>query len=142
MSLDATLAESLYTYAPLATFIVRVDAEARAEDRFRYDGWNPACQRLTGLTDEETRGRTPRELVPWLSEETAREWGLYISDKREGSDEPDRFSEPGLFLIRPDGTLYMAQVQSAPFTRPSIDQLLEGVKVITEKDYPPRGTAT
>ena len=77
-----------------------------------------------------------------MSEETAREWGLYISDKREGSDEPDRFSEPGLFLIRPDGTLYMAQVQSAPFTRPSLDQLLEGVKVITEKDYPPRGTAT
>ena len=72
MSFDAALAESLYTHAPLATFIVRVDAAADLSERFRYDGWNPACQRLTGLSDEDTRGRTPRDLVPWLSEETAR----------------------------------------------------------------------
>ncbi|MXP09476.1 peroxiredoxin-like family protein [Pseudoblastomonas halimionae] len=77
-----------------------------------------------------------------LSEEKAREWGLYISEKREGSDEPDVFSEPGLFLVRPDGTLFFAQAQSAPFTRPSIDQLLDGVDFILEKGYPARGTLT
>ena len=77
-----------------------------------------------------------------LTEEQAREWGLYLSSKREGSEEPDLFSEPGLFLVRPDGTLYFAQVQSAPFTRPSIDELLEAVKFVTKKDYPARGTAT
>ncbi|RPF70272.1 peroxiredoxin-like family protein [Aurantiacibacter spongiae] len=81
-------------------------------------------------------------LVYDLSEDKAREYGLYISQKREGTDEPDVFSEPGMFLIRPDGTVYMAQVQSAPFTRPSIDQLLDGVKVIKDKDYPARGTRT
>ena len=77
-----------------------------------------------------------------LTEEQAREWGLYISTRREDSEEPDRFSEPGLFLVRPDGRLYMAQVQSAPFTRPSIDQLLQGMRAVKKLDYPARGTAT
>ena len=77
-----------------------------------------------------------------LSEDAAREWGLYISEKRPDSEEPDRFSEPGLFIVRPDRTLYFAQVQSAPFTRPSLDELLQGLDFVMEKDYPARGTAT
>ncbi len=77
-----------------------------------------------------------------MSEETAREWGLYISEKREGSDEPEKFSEPALFLIRPDGTLYFASVQNAPFSRPPLDQLLEAVDFIKKNDYPARGTLT
>ena len=77
-----------------------------------------------------------------LSAEQAREWGLYLSEKREGSEEPDLFSEPGLFLIRPDGTLYFAQMQSAPFTRPPLDELLKGIDMVKDKDYPARGTAT
>ncbi|MEQ8773349.1 MAG: peroxiredoxin-like family protein [Erythrobacter sp.] len=74
-----------------------------------------------------------------MEEDTARAWGLYISAAREESDEPEVFSEPGMFLVRPDGTLYMAQVQSAPFTRPDIDQLIAGVEIALEQDYPPRG---
>ena len=81
-------------------------------------------------------------LVYDLSEDQAREWGLYISQKREGSEEPDIFSEPGLFLIRPDGTLYFAQTQSAPFTRPPLDELLDGLDHIAKSDYPIRGTLT
>ena len=81
-------------------------------------------------------------LVYDLSEEQAREWGLYISEKREGSQEPEKFSEPGLFLLRPDLSLYLAITQSAPFTRPSLDQLLEGIDIIKKNDYPPRGTLT
>jgi len=81
-------------------------------------------------------------LVHSMSEAKAREWGLYISSRREGSDEPEVSSEPGLFLVRPDMTLYMAQVQSAPFTRPSLDQLLEGIGYAVDKGYPARGTRT
>ena len=77
-----------------------------------------------------------------LDEEIARQWGLYISEKREGSEEPDRFSEPGLFLIKPDMSLYFAVVQNAPFTRPSLDELIEGIDFVTAKDYPTRGTLT
>ena len=77
-----------------------------------------------------------------LSEEEAREWGLFISQKREGSEEPEIFSEPGLFLVKPDGTLHFSVVQSAPFTRPDLDELLEGITYTLENDYPTRGTAT
>ena len=77
-----------------------------------------------------------------MSEETAREWSLYISSKREGSDEPPIFSEPALYLIKPDGTIYFANVQSAPFMRPPIDELLKALDFIGDKNYPPRGMAT
>ena len=77
-----------------------------------------------------------------LSEEKAREYGLYISEKREGSEEPDMFSEPGLFVVKPDGTLHFAVVQSAPFTRPDLDDLLEGLEFTMDKGYPTRGTLT
>ncbi|MEL6238807.1 MAG: peroxiredoxin-like family protein [Pseudomonadota bacterium] len=77
-----------------------------------------------------------------LSEDSAREWGLYITQGREGTDEPAVFSEPGLFLVRPDGALYFASIQNAPFTRPPFDQLLQGIDYIVKNDYPTRGTLT
>ena len=81
-------------------------------------------------------------LVYDLAEDQAREWGLFISEGREGGEEPAKFSEPGLFLIRPDMTLYFAQMQSAPFTRPPLGELLDGLDHIANSDYPPRGTLT
>jgi peroxiredoxin len=77
-----------------------------------------------------------------LSEATARDWGLYISSQRPGSQEPAVFAEPGLFVIRPDGTIFFAQTQSAPFTRPDFVKLLGGLKFVTENDYPARGDLT
>lgn len=77
-----------------------------------------------------------------LSEEDARTWGLFISEGREGTDEPGTFSEPGMFLVRPDGTLYFTATQNAPFTRPPLDELLQGIDYIVKNDYPVRGTLT
>ncbi len=77
-----------------------------------------------------------------LSEEKAREFGLFISEKRPDSEEPDRFSEPGLFLVKPDGELYFQVVQNAPFTRPPLDDLLQGIDYVLKSDYPTRGTLT
>lgn len=77
-----------------------------------------------------------------LSEVSAREWGLYISEGRSDSDEPAKFSEPGMFLIRPDGTLYYASIQNSPFARPQLGDLLEGIEFVTKNDYPVRGTLT
>lgn len=76
-----------------------------------------------------------------LTEEQARnDWGLYISEARPGTNEPAFYSEPGLFILRPDNTVFMAQVQSAPFTRPSINQLIGGLSYAAEHKYPTRGT--
>lgn len=75
-----------------------------------------------------------------LSEDQAREWSLFLSAARADSKEPEVFSEPGLFLIKPDGSVYLEVVQSAPFTRPDLDQLIEGIDIIAKHDYPARGT--
>ena len=74
-----------------------------------------------------------------LTEASARDWGLFMSSARPGTAEPDRFSEPGVFVIRPDGTLFFVQTQSAPFTRPDFGKLLGGLKFAHENDYPARG---
>lgn len=73
-----------------------------------------------------------------LSEDAARDWGLYISHGIK-EEEPKVFSEPGLFLIRPDGTLYCSSVQTMPFVRPYLDELLSAIDFIDKKDYPARG---
>ncbi len=73
----------------------------------------------------------------------AREWGLYISSGRGktsiGVVEPDYFNEPGMFLIKPDKTLYYGQVQTMPFARPPFQDLLWAIRFSNEKNYPPRG---
>jgi peroxiredoxin len=73
----------------------------------------------------------------------AREWGLYISTSRGqtsiGIDEPALFSEPGVFIARPDGTLYYGAVQTMPFARPHFDELLAAIDFALAKNYPARG---
>jgi peroxiredoxin len=73
----------------------------------------------------------------------AREWGLYISTSRgqtsAGIEEPPLFSEPGIFIVRPDGTLYYGAVQTMPFARPHFDELLAAVDFALAKNYPARG---
>jgi peroxiredoxin len=80
-----------------------------------------------------------------LTIEKARELELPISTSRGktsiGIEEPEKFSEPGLFLVKPDGTLYAAFIQTMPFARPPLDQLLKAIDFIKEKDYPARGEA-
>jgi hypothetical protein len=76
----------------------------------------------------------------------ARQWGLYISSSRGktsiGIEEPALFSEPGVFLVRPDGTLYYGAVQTMPFARPHFDELLAAIDFAVSKDYPARGEYT
>ncbi len=73
----------------------------------------------------------------------AREWGLSISTSRGltsiGVEEPALFSEPGLFIVRPDQTLYYAAVQTMPFARPHFDELVGAIDFAVAKDYPARG---
>jgi peroxiredoxin len=80
-----------------------------------------------------------------LSIDRARELGLYISTSRGktsiGIEEPAQFNEPGLFLVKPDGTLYAAYIQTMPFARAPLDQLLKAIDFINEKGYPARGEA-
>ena len=78
-----------------------------------------------------------------VSLETAREWGLYISagigTTSIGIEEPTLFSEPGLFLVRPDGTLYFGSVQTMPFARPAFGDIAGALDFVLAKNYPARG---
>ena len=73
----------------------------------------------------------------------AREWGLYISSSRGktsiGIEEPALFSEPGVFLIRPDGSIYYLSVQSMPFVRPNFAEMVAALDFVIKHDYPARG---
>lgn len=100
--------------------------------------------------DAERAGRTRTEwdlpdltLGYGVSLAKAREWGLYVSSGRGktsiGVEEPAQFSEPGLFLVRPDGTLYFASVQTMPFARPHFADILTAIDFVVAKDYPARG---
>jgi peroxiredoxin len=80
-----------------------------------------------------------------LSIDEARRWGLYVSTSRGktslGIEEPERFSEPGVFLVRADATLYWAAVQTMPFARPHFDEMLKAIDFVLKNDYPARGEA-
>ncbi len=73
----------------------------------------------------------------------AKQWGLYISEgigkTSIGVEEPKRFAEPGIFLIKPDHTLYYGAVQTMPFARPSFTDLMMAIDFSISKNYPARG---
>jgi hypothetical protein len=54
-------------------------------------------------------------------------------------EEPARFSEPGLFLIRPDQTLYRGTMSTMPFARPHFGEILSGIDFALKNNYPARG---
>lgn len=69
----------------------------------------------------------------------ARSWGLYISSAIK-EKEPRLFLEPGFFLLDADFTVHSISVQSMPYARPQVADIVSGLDYVLEKDYPPRGT--
>ncbi len=80
-----------------------------------------------------------------VSIEKAREWGLYVSTSRgttsAGIEEPPLFAEPGLFLVKPDRTLYWASISTMPFARPHFNEIAQAIDFALGKNYPARGEA-
>ena len=110
---------------------------------------------LTVITSTDTRERAEETRTKWglgnltvgygVSIDVARQWGLYVSTGRgmtsAGVEEPALFAEPGLFLVKPDGTLYWGSVSTMPFARPHFNEILQGVDFVISKNYPARGEA-
>ncbi|MCA2009447.1 peroxiredoxin-like family protein [Tritonibacter mobilis] len=76
----------------------------------------------------------------------AKDWGLYISTSRGttsiGIEEPALFSEPGLFMVTPEQTLYYGSVQTMPFVRPHFSELVAALDFAIANSYPARGEYT
>jgi len=109
----------------------------------------------TVIVSSDSRERAEETKTKWglpalkvgygISIEKAREWGLYVSTSRgmtsAGIEEPPLFSEPGLFLVKPDRTLYWASVSTMPFARPHFPEISQAIDFVVSKDYPARGEA-
>jgi peroxiredoxin len=82
-----------------------------------------------------------------LDVEDARRAGLYISEGRgvnpaTGLKEPMLFAEPALLLVRPEGELYAAWIQSTPYARVHMAEVLTAVDNFVSRKLPePRGSA-
>ena len=98
----------------------------------------------------DTRERAERTKVEWglnhlclgygLTLACARDWELFVSRAiRDG--EPPEFVEPGLFLVKPDGSLFFASRGNAPWGRPLLDQVLRGIDTAIERKSLARGEA-
>ena len=73
-----------------------------------------------------------------LTPDEARSWGLFLTHGRpraEGMPEPRWYSEPGLFLVEPDGNLFFSCVQNMPFARPRISDLIDGLEFLFARGY-------
>ncbi|WP_276943044.1 peroxiredoxin-like family protein [Ferrimicrobium acidiphilum] len=133
-----------------------------------YRGWHcPICRgylaqldraadELAGLGvevvavsgDDEARAR--RSVTEWglarlrvgygQSVDSMREWGLFVS-RGVKEPEPELFGEPGVFLVRADGTIYMVVLNSMPAARPRVDDLVGAIRFFVERGYPARGEA-
>lgn len=75
-----------------------------------------------------------------LSTDQMRALGLYISEPRSPQETDRPFSEPALFVINPEGRVQIVDISNAPFSRPDLEAILAGIKLIQERGYPIRGT--
>ncbi len=76
-----------------------------------------------------------------LTVEQMQQLGLYISNPRPNEwDQP--FAEPGVFIINAEGNLQVIDISNTPFTRPSLESMIRGIRFIRNPDnnYPIRGT--
>lgn len=117
----------------------------------QFDFQRRGVRAIAASTDDRTRAEESKkrwgldrlDIAYGLSLAQARSWGLYISTSRgptsAGVEEPPQFNEPGLFLISPDKTLYYASVQSAPFARSSLADVVQAIDYVLGNDYPARG---
>ena len=118
-----SLQEKLPEFTSRGVNVVTISSDTEAVAKETYEKWNiPDVPVAYGFSIDK-----------------ARDWGLFISSGIK--DEPDHFIEPGLFLIRPDQTLYCASIQTMPFARPKFDDLLGAIDFIVNKEYPARGEA-
>jgi peroxiredoxin len=114
-------------------------------DEFRSGGTEVVA--ISGDAKEKAESETAEE--GWrfpvgygLTADQMRLLGLYISEPRSPQETDRPFPEPGLFVVNPQGQAHIIDISNAPFARPDLRGVLNGLKFIKEKSYPIRGTAT
>lgn len=75
-----------------------------------------------------------------MTTEQMKQLGLYVSEPRSAQETDRPFAEPGLYVVNPEGKVQIVEISNAPFARPDLAGILNGIKVIQERGYPIRGT--
>ncbi len=65
--------------------------------------------------------------------------GLHLSAPRTPPETDHVFPEPGLFFVNEEGLLSLVDIGSAPFLRPDLEGVLNGIIFTREKGFPIRG---
>ncbi len=128
-------------HCPLcAKYLTQLEALA---DEYDQAGANVIAISGDGIekaAEQVTKGTLKIDIGYGLTIEQMKELGLYISHPRSPAETDQPFPEPGLFVIRPDGTVQIIDISNAPFSRPDLSAILRGVGFAKEKNYPIRGT--
>ena len=75
-----------------------------------------------------------------LSESQMADLGLYVTQPLSEAETDRRFSEPGTYVIRADGSVLLIAISNGPSARPELTELLDGMIFTKTNDRPPRGT--
>jgi len=113
--------KSGYEEAGISVFTVSADPLEKAQADVESEGW-----------------RFPVGYD--LSMDQMKALGLYISEPRSPQETDRIFSEPGVFVINPDGVVQIIDISNVPSARPDLEALLDGVKHIIKMGFHPRGT--
>lgn len=118
-----TIQQHIKTFKNKGVHVIAISSDTEKKAKASYEDWD--------IGDLPIGYELPIE--------EARKWGLYISNGIK--DEPKQFTEPAVFLITPKQILYASSIQTMPFARPKIEDLLKSIDFVIEKDYPARGEA-
>ena len=74
-----------------------------------------------------------------MSDALMQRLGLYVSEPRNDQETDHDFPEPAVFVINEQGTVQIVELSNAPFARPDLEMLINGIAFIRENNYPIRG---
>lgn len=103
--------------------------------------WALSSDPLDRAKEEASQNGWTLPILAGLSEDEMRTVGLYISSPRSPEETDRNFAEPATFVINPDGKVQIVEVSNAPFARPDLKGLLDGIRFVMAKNYPVRGIA-
>jgi len=75
-----------------------------------------------------------------LSEVQMATLGVYVTEPMSPEETDRRFAEPGIFVLRADGSQIVVAISNGPAVRPELAELLDGMIFNKTKDRPHRGT--
>jgi len=97
--------------------------------------------------DTEEKAQADQDEFGWnfdlgygLSEDQMATLGLYVTEPLSDAETDRRFAEPGVFVLRPDGSQLLIAISNGPSARPELAELLDGMIFTKSNDRPPRGT--